>query len=210
MENNLSLFDRSKHTEFNQDYVVLCHELGHIITWLCYGEEIISLTCKRSDTDNLLEPHVKLRPPNDQKELLDSPNYVKQYAEHLLAGEISARRACGKLTIQICSKGLPVGADSKQLRCFLQQKIDEKASVTNEDIFKVLCLAFKNAKSDWYAWIGERMKCAGAIVDQNWAAIDQIARRLEPSLPATGKSHVWTKDELIAEIMSCGINLEKC
>lgn len=79
-------------------------------------------------------------------------------------------------------------------------------NLAKEDIFKVLQLAINHGKSDWYAWIVERMGCAGEVVNQNWAAIDQIARRLEPCLPAIGNSGVWTKAELLAEMKNYGVH----
>lgn len=199
---NHSLFDPEK-VDFNDDYVVLCHELGHVVTWFLYGEEIGPIQCRRC-ADNLIEARLILPPNKKLKELLNTPEYAEKFAERLLAGEIAARHAFGKRTDQICSKGLPVDDGTEQLAQTIDQT-DPNSNLAKEDIFKVLNLAINHGQSDWYAWIGERMSCAGEVVNQNWAAIDQIARRLEPSLPTVGKSHCWMKDELHVEMKKCGV-----
>jgi len=198
------LFDPENIDDFNADYVVLCHELGHVITWFCYGEEIGCLKCCRC-TDNLIEARVTLPPNAKLDELLHTPKYAMKFAERLLAGEISARHALGKRTDQICSKGLPVGDGPDQLAKAIAQT-NPNSNLAKEDVFKVLQFAINHGQSGWYAWIVERMSRARDVVNQNWAAIDQIARRLEPRLPAIGKTQVWTKDELLAEMKKCGIH----
>jgi len=203
---NHSVFD-SERVDFTDDYVVLCHELGHVITWFCYGEEIGPLECRRC-TDNLIKAQVTLPPNAKLKELLNTPKYAKKFAERLLAGEIAARLSIGKRTDRVCSKGLPVGDGTEQLAKTIAQT-NPNSDLAKEDIFKVLQLAINQGQSGWYAWIVERMNNAGEVVNQNWVAIDQIARRLEPSLPAIGESKVWTKDELLAEMKKCGVHAGK-
>ena len=205
---NKSIFDPRK-IDFNNDHVVLCHELGHVVTWFCYGQEIGSIDCRRC-TDNLIEAGLIL-PPNDKLgELLCEPKYAKQFAERLLAGEITARHALGNIrTDQVCSKGLPVRADTDHLAKTIVDQTNRNSNLAKEDVFKAIHLAINHAQSGWYAWIVERMNNAGEVVNQNWVAIDQIARRLEPSLPAIGESKVWTKDELLAEMKKCGVHAGK-
>jgi hypothetical protein len=177
-----------------------------VLTWFRLGEGIGRLKCCRR-ADNQLVPHVELWPRTDEFEkLLSSPVYAQPYAERLLAGENAARRALGKRTDQICSKGLPVDGETKHLACVLAPIMDGEGDLAKEDIVKVLALALNNAQSDWRAWIGERLSRVEAVVHQNWAAIDRLARSLEPHLPAAGKCYVWGGVDLVGGMEHCGVH----
>lgn len=200
----MSLFDCSQYIEFNNDRVVLSHELGHVVTWLHLGEGIGRLKCCRR-ADNQLMPHVALWPRKDEFEKLFSPEYAQPFAERLLAGEIAARHALNMRTDQICSKGLPVDSTCDNLACVLRQINDTGGDLAKEDVVKVLTLALQNAPSDWRTWIADRFNRANAVVHENWGAIHQIAQKLESRLPAVGKSRVWTGGEIIACLERCGV-----
>jgi hypothetical protein len=203
-----SIFDSVQHRELNGDWPVLCHELGHAVTWFRFGEGIGRLKCCRPDI--CLKSAVALWPRTDGLEKLwSSPEYAKPYAERLLAGEIAARRALGNIrTDQICSKGLPVNSGIDCLAKTIAHT-NPTSDLAKEDVYKVLTLAINNAQSDWCAWVGARLSCAGAVVNRHWAAFEQIARKLEPKLPEVGQSCVWEGIELMAEMERCGINSGK-
>ncbi len=192
----MSLFDQSEYTEFNGDHVVLCHEIGHVVVWFHFGEAIGPLKWRRN-SGGLLMPSVALWPRSCGIERLYlSPDYAKPYAERLLAGEITARRVLGMRTDQICSKGLPVERMSNYLASELAQ-ITETEDFVNEDIVKVLKLAFNNAQSGWRAWVAERLGQANSLVDENWTAIKRMAQKLKRRLPRDEKPCVWPGLEMI-------------
>jgi len=202
------MFDTCQHGEFNDDWPVLCHELGHAVIWFHLGEGIGRLKCCR-DTTSQLRAGVALWPRTGGLEDLLSPEHAASYAERLLAGELAARRALGNLrTTQICSKGLPVHGGVDYLTQTLNG-LDQDADLAKEDITKVLTLAINNAQRNWRQWIGDRLNRSEAMVAQNWSAIDGIARCLRRKLPAVGKSRVWPGTDLIAEMQRSGVPSDK-
>jgi hypothetical protein len=178
----MCLFDSSQHPEFGEGWVVLRHELGHIVVWFRCGEAIGPLTIQRYPNGSLRAGSV-LWPRKGDRTRLVLREYAEPLAERLLAGESAARKALGTRTDQICTDGIQVDTNS-HLPNILNQ-MDERTDIGN-----VLFIPQQHSIPNWYQWVEARLKNADSVVDAHWTAIDQIARCLEPLLPHGHTEHL--------------------
>lgn len=182
----MSLFTQIRPTAFNRDDVVLCHELGHTLTWLNFGRPIGPITFHRSPRDGLLEGGAALNPPQS----LACPTDAEHLAERLLAGESAARRKLNLTRNEISTLGIPVAAHT-DIPALL------RAANPKDDAFRAIWVAYETAKSDWYEWLHARLNRAIAIVDKNWGTIESLAQSMRLRLPATGQKTSFTDAEVM-------------
>jgi hypothetical protein len=194
----MPLFDTARHRELEVGPVVLRHELGHIVVWFWRGEAIGPLTISRYPDGSVGASSV-LWPRCGDRRLLNSRKYAEPLAERLIAGESAARKAVGTLPKdQICTGGVII--DAKSCLPDILNQMDERSDIGN-----LLFIPQAHSIANWYDWVAVRLKNAVSIVDAHWAAIDQIARWLEPNLPQPGRETAMPGIDLIDLLRGCGV-----
>ena len=196
----MNLFDHIRPREFNRDDVVVCHELGHTITWFSYGRTIGAMRFTRSSEDGLLGGGATFVNPSS----LACRTDAEHLAERRLAGDSATRRRLNMRRDQISTVGVAVTRDTN-IPALL------RVANTNDDAMGAIWAAYETAKPNWYEpllvrlgaepkwykWLRVRLDQARSIVDTNWEAIERIAQVLIPRLPDPGHSLNITAAELI-------------
>ena len=196
----MNLFDHIRPREFNRDDVVVCHELGHTVTWFSYGRTVGAMRFTRSSEDGLLEGRAAfVNPPS-----LACRTDAEHLAERRLAGDSAARRRLNMRRDQISTVDVVVTRDT-DIPALL------RVANTNDDAMWAIWAAYETARPNWYEpwlvrlgaepmwhrWLRVRLDQAISIVDTNWDGIERIAQVLIPRLPAPGHELNITAAELI-------------
>jgi hypothetical protein len=187
----MELFDDISHSEFRAGKVALRHELGHVLVWFQHGEAIGPIGFERNFEGKLVKAHAVLWPRDGNRQWMESSSYAERLAERWLAGEAAARRALNLRTDQIGTEYVPIDADSDIPRVLHQMSEDE-------DVARVLYLAHRTTGPGWYTWIKERLARVADVLDGNWPAIEELAKRLERDLPKRGEKTRIHGTDLIA------------
>jgi hypothetical protein len=181
MANQMEIFDTNPPESLNSDRAVICHEVGHAVTWFSLGEAVGSLKMLRRASRNQLTASVILWPRNGNYDTLFSKEYAKPWAERLLSGDLATRMELGLETNKISTDAVMIDANSS-IHDVIGQ-LDVK-----HDVSKVLQLAHNAARSNWHSWLMERLANAKQILAENWAAMTAIARSIEHLRPQAGAS----------------------
>ena len=167
---------------FDDDDVVIRHELGHALVALSYGFQIEHVRYIRTAA-RTLKGAARMRHPagwDDKRLLAECPDML---VERVLAGEIAARIYLGLPTQVICTD-LPVvpGSDLGQLLALVP--------VSNLDDVKALTFAHSSAGTDWYRWLSERHVATERLILQYWEVLDQASDVIHGDIP------LWQYQEL--------------
>ena len=141
----MDIFDTNPPAALNKDIPVLCHEIGHAVTWFSFGEAIGPLKLRRDSTTNQLKASVVLWPRDGNLQSLNSHEYAEPLAERLLAGDSAARKKLSLMTDNISIDGVTIDAITNIYGIIKQLDIEHDAS-------KVLQLAYNAAHSNWHSW----------------------------------------------------------
>ena len=136
----MNLFADSQPQDFDRDDVIVCHELGHTVTWFSYGREIGAIRFERSIRGNLSKAGAaNVNPPS-----LACKQDAEQFAERLLAGRSAARRKLGNITRdQISTMNIEVTPNTN-IRALVHV-------VNTEDrVMQAIFRELISGKPDWY------------------------------------------------------------
>jgi len=202
----MEMFDTRPPETLNQDKCVVCHEIGHAVTWFSYGEAIGPLLFQRiirTDGRDQLLAKVTCWPRNGDEQALLTKEYAEPWAERKLAGDIAARLAHGNIpTDQITAEGI-VFRPSSSVPAIINQLPEE------HDLKMVLKLARNNAHDQWLAWVAARFQRAAGVVNENWHRIESIAMHLQTKLPERVGRRCIQGTDLIALMAKAGVRSRK-
>lgn len=176
-------FTTDSGARWNDDDVVVRHEMGHVLLWYFHGHQIGKLQLRRA-SDGLLEGGVVLgaRPGTSLTGL-----YLDAYTERLLAGEAAARiylnQPEDKITLRrLKEERLVFGIRPKEL-VFLTDSHVVGSKTIHEDISKVLINASTYHPVLWRGWISRRLANTVAVLRSQWHVVEACSAKLVTRLP---------------------------
>lgn len=175
------LFDPKDHERLHCDGAVLRHELGHAVTWFCFGGIIDRITFTRLKQTCGTSARKPLMGDTEVSFGHGTPDESAENAElvalRILAGESAARRWARMTRGRICTGGLELHRN-----CNLDAILRAHCN-SLDDFINILGLTAKWGKTEWYNWIHDRLKAARILVDANWEVIEHLASKHERWLP---------------------------
>jgi hypothetical protein len=186
------VFDTRCPPRFNDDDVVIRHELGHALAWHSLGESVRHIRFVRVSGGLLFGATGVVSPPTATPlEALD-PAQLVALATRALAGEIAARRYLG-LPQNVVSSAFPI-RPQEPLKPILDGRGNDPS-----DLVKALFMAFHATGEDWYPWLAERHLTTVSLVASQWNAIERLAVHLTGQLPAhTDEELIVSGEQLLA------------
>lgn len=187
--------------DFDEDRVVVYHELGHALAWFVLGGAVGRIRFSR-ESNGVLTARVRLHARDAGEGPDDTVRKMPgQVALRILAGEAAARRLLGLSRREICSYGRRIRGVSDLASVISGQENDQS------DVSKLLEVAFIRGIADWNGWIAARLADAYDILDLHWSAIEGVAGAIAPRLPdRAGSSHVTSGLQLIGGFEKHGVN----
>lgn len=176
-------FTTDSGARWNDDDVVVRHEMGHVLLWYFHGHEIGNLQLRRA-SDGLLEGGVVFGPRPGTS---ITGSYLDACCERLLAGEAAARihlnQPEDKITLRrLKEERLVFGVRPKEL-VYLTDSHVVGSKTIHEDISRVLITASTYHPVLWRGWISRRLADAVSVLRSQWHVVEACSAKLITQIP---------------------------